>query len=54
TGISVSGVGSTAQIKAIKQVVGKLKLELTQFAELEAFTQFALDLDKATQNQLVR
>jgi F-type H+-transporting ATPase subunit alpha len=53
-GISVSRVGSTAQIKAMKQVAGKLKLELAQFAELEAFAQFASDLDKATQNQLAR
>ncbi|BBN12598.1 hypothetical protein Mp_5g21420 [Marchantia polymorpha subsp. ruderalis] len=53
-GISVSRVGSAAQIKAIKQVAGKLKLELAQFAELEAFVQFASDLDKATQNQLAR
>ncbi|XP_019226074.1 PREDICTED: uncharacterized protein LOC109207591 [Nicotiana attenuata] len=53
-GISVSRVGSAAQIKAMKQVVGKLKLELAQFAELEAFAQFASDLDKATQNQLAR
>ncbi|KAI3869158.1 hypothetical protein MKX03_012780 [Papaver bracteatum] len=51
-GISVSRVGSAAQIKAMKQVAGKLKLELAQFAELEAFAQFASDLDKATQNQL--
>jgi len=53
-GISVSRVGSAAQIKAMKQVAGKLKLELAQFAELEAFSQFASDLDKATQNQLAR
>nr|QVY58096.1 ATP synthase CF1 alpha subunit [Eucheuma denticulatum] len=53
-GISVSRVGSAAQIKAMKQVAGKLKLELAQFAELEAFSQFASDLDKATQNQLER
>ena len=53
-GISVSRVGSTAQIKAMKQVAGKSKLELAQFAELEAFAQFASDLDKATQNQLAR
>nr|YP_009296199.1 ATP synthase CF1 alpha subunit [Sebdenia flabellata]AOM65134.1 ATP synthase CF1 alpha subunit [Sebdenia flabellata] len=53
-GISVSRVGSSAQIKAMKQVAGKLKLELAQFAELEAFSQFASDLDKATQNQLAR
>ncbi len=53
-GISVSRVGSAAQIKAMKQVAGKLKLDLAQFAELEAFSQFASDLDKATQNQLAR
>lgn len=53
-GISVSRVGSAAQIKAMKQVAGKLKLELAQFAELEAFSQFSSDLDKATQNQLAR
>lgn len=53
-GISVSRVGSAAQIKAMKQVAGKLKLELAQFAELEAFAQFASDLDKTTQNQLAR
>ena len=53
-GISVSRVGSAAQIKAMKQVAGKLKLELAQFAELEAFSQFASDLDQATQNQLAR
>merc|ERR1711865_900365 len=53
-GISVSRVGSAAQIKAMKQVAGKLKLELAQFVELEAFAQFASDLDAATQNQLAR
>jgi F-type H+-transporting ATPase subunit alpha len=53
-GISVSRVGSAAQPKAIKQVAGKLKLELAQFAELEAFAQFASDLDRATQKQLAR
>jgi len=53
-GISVSRVGSAAQIKAMKQVAGKLKLELAQFAELEAFSQFASDLDKATLAQLAR
>ena len=53
-GISVSRVGSAAQIKAMKQVAGKLKLELAQFDELEAFAQFASDLDQATQNQLAR
>jgi F-type H+-transporting ATPase subunit alpha len=53
-GISVSRVGSAAQIKAMKQVAGKLKLELAQFAELEAFSQFASDLDQATLKQLAR
>jgi F-type H+-transporting ATPase subunit alpha len=53
-GISVSRVGSAAQPKAIKKVAGKLKLELAQFAELEAFAQFASDLDRATQRQLAR
>ena len=53
-GISVSRVGSAAQVKAMKQVAGKLKLELAQFDELEAFSQFASDLDQATQNQLAR
>jgi F-type H+-transporting ATPase subunit alpha len=53
-GISVSRVGSAAQKKSIKQVSGKLKLELAQFAELEAFAQFASDLDAATQRQLAR
>src|SRR6056297_1723736 len=51
-GISVSRVGSAAQTKAMKQVAGKLKLELAQFAELEAFSQFASDLDAATQAEL--
>ncbi len=53
-GISVSRVGSAAQVKAMKQVAGKLKLESAQFAELEAFSQFASDLDQATQDQLAR
>jgi F-type H+-transporting ATPase subunit alpha len=53
-GISVSRVGSSAQIKAMKKVAGKVKLELAQYAELEAFSQFASDLDKATQQQLAR
>lgn len=53
-GISVSRVGSAAQPKAMKQVAGKLKLELAQFAELEAFSQFSSDLDQATRNQLAR
>ena len=53
-GVSVSRVGSAAQTKAMKKVAGKVKLELAQFAELEAFAQFASDLDKATQDQLAR
>ena len=53
-GISVSRVGSAAQTKAMKKVAGKLKLELAQFAELEAFSQFASDLDETTQKQLAR
>merc|ERR1712129_550732 len=53
-GLSVSRVGSAAQTKAMKKVAGKLKLELAQFAELEAFSQFASDLDEATQKQLAR
>jgi F-type H+-transporting ATPase subunit alpha len=53
-GISVSRVGSAAQIKGMKQVAGKVKLELAQYAELEAFSQFASDLDQATQKQLAR
>lgn len=53
-GISVSRVGSAAQTKAMKQVAGKLKLELAQFDDLAAFAQFASDLDQATQNQLAR
>ena len=53
-GISVSRVGSSAQAKAMKKVAGQLKLELAQFAELEAFSQFSSDLDQRTQNQLAR
>jgi F-type H+/Na+-transporting ATPase subunit alpha len=53
-GISVSRVGGSAQIKAMKQVAGTLKLDLAQFRELAAFAQFGADLDKATQNQLAR
>jgi F-type H+-transporting ATPase subunit alpha len=53
-GKSVSRVGGNAQIKAMKQVAGTLKLELAQFRELEAFSAFASDLDKATQAQLAR
>jgi len=53
-GISVSRVGSAAQIKAIKQVAGKVKLELAQFRELAAFAQFASDLDPDTKARLDR
>nr|QBK82262.1 ATP synthase CF1 alpha subunit [Cyrtosia septentrionalis] len=53
-GISVSRIGSAAQIKAMKQVAGKPKLELAQSAELETFAQFASYLDKTTQNRLAR
>jgi F-type H+-transporting ATPase subunit alpha len=53
-GISVSRVGGNAQTKAMKSVAGRLKLELAQFREVQAFSQFASDLDKATQAQLAR
>ena len=53
-GISVSRVGGAAQTKAIKQVAGKLRLDLAQFRELEAFAQFASDLDASTKKQLLR
>ncbi|MCW5946465.1 MAG: F0F1 ATP synthase subunit alpha [Fimbriimonadales bacterium] len=53
-GISVSRVGGNAQIKAMKSVAGKLKLEMAQYREVAAFAQFASDLDKATQQQLAR
>jgi F-type H+-transporting ATPase subunit alpha len=53
-GLSVSRVGSAAQIKAMKQVAGSIKLELAQFREMEAFSQFASDLDAATQRLLAR
>ena len=53
-GKSVSRVGGAAQIKAMKQVAGTLKLELAQFRELEAFAAFASDLDVSSQNQLAR
>ncbi|WP_414027526.1 hypothetical protein [Cyanobium sp. ATX-6F1] len=53
-GISVSRVGGAAQTKAIKKIAGTLKLELAQFDELAAFSQFASDLDAATQKQLGR
>jgi F-type H+-transporting ATPase subunit alpha len=53
-GISVSRVGGSAQIKAMKQVAGSLKLDLAQYRELAAFAQFGSDLDKATQETLAR
>ncbi len=53
-GLSVSRVGGNAQIKAMKQVAGSLRLDLAQFREMEAFAQFGSDLDKATQAQLDR
>jgi F-type H+-transporting ATPase subunit alpha len=53
-GISVSRVGGNAQIKAMKQVAGRLRLELAQYRELEAFAQFGSELDVATQKQLAR
>ncbi len=53
-GLSVSRVGGSAQIKAMRQVAGTLKLDLAQFRELAAFAQFGSDLDKVTQNQLNR
>jgi F-type H+-transporting ATPase subunit alpha len=53
-GISVSRVGGSAQIKATKQVAGSLRLDLSQFYEIQAFAQFGSDLDKATQQQLER
>jgi len=53
-GISVSRVGGNAQIKAMKSVAGKLKLEMAQYRDVAAFSQFASDLDKATQMQLTR
>jgi len=53
-GLSVSRVGSAAQIKAMKQVAGTIKLELAQYREMEAFSQFASDLDQTTQRLLAR
>ncbi len=53
-GISVSRVGSSAQIKAMKQVAGSIKLELAQYREMKAFAQFASDLDPSTQRLLAR
>jgi F-type H+-transporting ATPase subunit alpha len=53
-GLSVSRVGSAAQIKAMKQVAGRIKLELAQYREMEAFSQFASDLDAVTRKLLAR
>jgi F-type H+-transporting ATPase subunit alpha len=53
-GLSVSRVGGAAQVKAMKQVAGTLRLDLAQYRELEAFAAFGSDLDKATQRQLTR
>jgi len=53
-GLSVSRVGSAAQIKAIKKVAGKLRLELAQYRELQSFSQFASDLDEETKKQIER
>ena len=53
-GASVSRVGSAAQIKAVKQVAGRIKLELAQFREMQAFSQFSSDLDASTQQLLGR
>jgi F-type H+-transporting ATPase subunit alpha len=53
-GLSVSRVGSAAQIKAMKKVAGSIKLELAQYREMAAFAQFASDLDASTQNLLAR
>jgi len=53
-GLSVSRVGGNAQIKAMKQVAGSLRIDLAAYRELEAFAQMGTELDKATQNQLAR
>ena len=53
-GLSVSRVGGAAQVKAMKQVAGTLRLDMAQYRELEAFAQFGSELDKATQQQLNR
>src|SRR5208282_5172562 len=53
-GLSVSRVGGAAQVKAMKQVAGTLRLSLAQYREMAAFAQFGSDLDKATQMQLAR
>src|SRR4051812_1442654 len=53
-GISVSRVGGNAQIKAMKQVAGRMRLDLAQYRELEAFAEFGSELDRASQQQLAR
>src|SRR5207237_6070603 len=53
-GLSVSRVGSAAQVRAMKQVAGRIKLELAQYREMAAFAQFASDLDASTQQLLAR
>jgi F-type H+-transporting ATPase subunit alpha len=53
-GLSVSRVGGSAQVAAMKKIAGTLRLALAQYRELAAFAQFASDMDKATQNQLAR
>jgi F-type H+-transporting ATPase subunit alpha len=53
-GLSVSRVGGSAQVKAMRQVAGTMRMDLAQYRELEAFAQFGSDLDKATQQQLNR
>src|SRR6202034_4586542 len=53
-GISVSRVGGSAQVKGMKAVAGRIKLELAQYREMAAFSQFASDLDKVTRDQLER
>jgi F-type H+-transporting ATPase subunit alpha len=53
-GLSVSRVGANAQIKAMRQVAGTLRLDLAQYREMEAFAQFGSDLDKATKAQLAK
>ncbi|MFA5096306.1 MAG: F0F1 ATP synthase subunit alpha, partial [Candidatus Omnitrophota bacterium] len=53
-GLSVSRVGGKAQVRAMRQVAGKLRLDLAQYRELVAFTQFGTEMDKATQQQLAR
>jgi F-type H+-transporting ATPase subunit alpha len=53
-GLSVSRVGGSAQVRAMRQVAGRLRLDLAQYRDLAAFAQFASDLDKATQDQLAR